>query len=183
MLCGVVSELVVEPSPEQFAELSKRGNVVPVSAQLAADFETPLSAYVKIRDDKHAFLLESAESTDASGRWSILGSGPRAVFTARGDQLEIIDRGRRETVTVEGDVLAELERRMAHYQPVVHGDPPPFWGGLVGYLAYDAVRQFEPTIGPSPPDDLGVPDAVFMLADTLLMFDHRLRRLLVVANA
>jgi len=178
-----VSELVVEPSPEQFAELSKRGNVVPVYAQLAADFETPLSAYVKIRDDKHAFLLESAESTDASGRWSILGSGPRAVFTAQGDQLEINDRGRRETVTIEGDVLAELERRMADYQPVTHGDAPPFWGGLVGYLAYDAVRQFEPTIGPSPPDDLGAPDAVFLLADTLLMFDHRLRRLLVVANA
>ena len=55
---------------------------------------------------------------------------------------------------------AELERRMAGYRPVVHGDAPPFWGGLVGYLAYDAVRQFEPTIGAAPPDDLGVPDAV-----------------------
>ena len=183
MLLGGVNLSSVQPSLSEFAELSKRGNVVPVYAQLAADFETPLSAYVKIRDNKHAFLLESAESTDASGRWSILGSGPRTVFTTRGDQLEINDRGRRETVTIEGDLLAELERRMDGYQPVVHGDPPPFWGGLVGYLAYDAVRQFEPTIGPSPPDDLGVPDSVFLLAETLLMFDHRLRRLLVVANA
>jgi anthranilate synthase component 1 len=183
MLRRVVSEPAIEPSLERFTELCGLGTVVPVYAQLAADFETPLSAYVKIRDERCAFLLESAESTDASGRWSILGSNPRVVFTARGDELEINDRGRVEKLTIEGDVLAELERRMSGFRPVPHGDPPPFWGGLVGYLAYDAVRQFEPTIGEAPPDDLGVPDAIFMLADTLLVFDQRLRRLLVVANA
>lgn len=156
---------------------------MPVYAQLAADFETPLSAYLKLRDKEHAFLLESTESTDASGRWSILGSGPRKVFTVRGGELTIREGSRTETVEISGDVLAELERRMAGYRPVPHGDPPPFWGGLVGYLAYDAVRQFEPTVGGPPPDDLGVPDAVFLLADTLVIFDHRLRRLLVVANA
>jgi anthranilate synthase component 1 len=168
---------------EHFVELSRRGNVVPVYAQLAADFETPLSAYLKMRDRAHAFLLESAESTDAGGRWSILGSAPRKVFTAKGRELTIREGARTETVEIRDDVLAELERRMAGYRPVSHGDPPPFWGGLVGYLAYDAVRQFEPAVGDAPPDDLGVPDAVFLLADTLVIFDHRLRRLLVVANA
>ena len=64
----------VKPSLEEFRALAEKGNVVPVYAQLAADFETPLSAYLKIRDGQHAFLLESAESTDASGRWSIVGS-------------------------------------------------------------------------------------------------------------
>jgi len=183
MLGGVVSGPAVEPSLEHFLELSQSGNVVPVYAQLAADFETPLSAYLKLRDKENSFLLESAESTDAGGRWSILGSGPRIVFTARGDELTVRQGARSETVTIEGDVLAELERRMAGYRPAPHGDPPPFWGGLVGYLAYDAVRHFEPSIGAMPPDDLGVPDAVFVLADTLVIFDHRLRRLLVVANA
>ena len=67
----------VKPSLEEFRELAEQGNVVPVYAQLTADFETPLSAYLKIRDGQYAFLFESAESTDASGRWSIVGSGPR----------------------------------------------------------------------------------------------------------
>jgi anthranilate synthase component 1 len=80
-------------------------------------------------------------------------------------------------------VLAALEREMKPFQPVSNPALPPFSGGMVGYLAYDAVRQFEPTLGDSPPDSLGVPDALFMLADTLLVFDHRLRRLQIIANA
>jgi anthranilate synthase component 1 len=72
---------------------------------------------------------------------------------------------------------------MKPFQPVSNPALPPFSGGMVGYLAYDAVRQFEPTLGDSPPDSLGVPDALFMLADTLLVFDHRLRRLQIIANA
>ena len=74
----------VKPSLEEFRKLAEQGNVVPVCAQLAADFETPISAFLKIRDGQHAFLFESAESTDASGRWSIVGSGPRRIFEARG---------------------------------------------------------------------------------------------------
>ena len=80
-------------------------------------------------------------------------------------------------------MLAALERHMAPYEPVVHGNLPPFCGGLVGYLAYDAIRQFEPTISEPPKDELGVPDAVFMLADTLVVFDQKLRRVQVIANA
>jgi anthranilate synthase component 1 len=168
---------------EDFHALAQRGNVVPLYAQLAADFETPLTAFLKIRDGKHAFLLESAESTDASGRWSIVGSDPRAVFEARGNEISIRRGSRVETFTAERDMLAELETFMGDYRPVSHGNAPPFFGGAVGYLSYDGVRQFEPSIGDSPPDDLGLPEAVFMIADSVLLFDHKLRRLLVVANA
>ncbi len=173
----------VKPSPEEFRTLAEQGNVVPVYAQLAADFETPLSAFLKIRDGKHAFLLESAESTDASGRWSILGSGPRRLFEARGKEVRIRRGSEEEVIEAERDLLAELEKFMARYRPVPHGDAPPFFGGAVGYLAYDAVRQFEPTIEDPPENDLGLPEAVFMITDTILLFDHKLRRLLVVANA
>jgi anthranilate synthase component 1 len=173
----------VKPSLEEFRALAGQGNVVPVYAQLAADFETPLSAYLKIRDGKYAFLLESAESTDASGRWSIVGSGPRRLFEARGKEVRIRRGSEEEVIEVERDLLGELEKFMARYEPVIHGDAPPFFGGAVGYLAYDAVRQFEPTIGEPPEDDLGLPEAIFMIADSLLLFDHKLRRLLVVANA
>jgi anthranilate synthase component 1 len=163
--------------------LAEQGNIVPVYTQLAADFETPLSAYLKLRDSRHSFLLESAESTEKAGRWSIVGSGPKQVFEARGREITIRAGAKVRTFTAEDDLLAVLEREMAGYRPVHHGALPLFSGGMVGYLSYDAVRQFEPTLGESPPDTLGIPDAMFLLADTMLVFDHRLRRLQVVANA
>ncbi len=183
MLRAVVSSIPVEPSLEIFVQLAQRGNVVPVYTQLAADFETPLSAYLKLRDDRHSFLLESAESSEKGGRWSIVGSGPRLVFEARGKEITIREGAKSRTFTAEDDLLAALEREMESYRPVTHGALPQFSGGMVGYLSYDAVRQFEPTLGPPPPDVLGIPDAMFLLADTLLVFDHRLRRLQVIANA
>ena len=173
----------VEPSLAAFEAFSKQGNVVPVFTQLAADFETPLSAYLKIRDTKHSFLLESAEATDKGGRWSIVGSGPKRIFSAKGKEITITEGSKSYTIVAPDDVLAALEREMTPFHPVTNPALPPFSGGMVGYLAYDAVRQFEPTLGDSPPDSLGVPDALFMLADTLLVFDHRLRRLQIIANA
>ncbi|MGD7654568.1 MAG: anthranilate synthase component I [Verrucomicrobiales bacterium] len=183
MLRGVVSTIPVEPSLEAFVELAERGNVVPVYTQLAADFETPLSAYLKLRDGSHSFLLESAESTEKGGRWSIVGSSPRAIFEAREKQITIRTGGKTRSYLAELDLLDALEKEMAPFKPVTHGDLPLFAGGMVGYLSYDAVRQFEPTLGAPPEDTLGVPEAIFMLADTLLVFDHRLRRLHVIANA
>lgn len=183
MLSPVVSAIPVEPSLETFIALAAKGNVVPVYTRLAADFETPVSAYLKLRDGEHSFLLESAESTEKAGRWSLVGSRPRLVFEARGKTIRIRGNGLERTLEVEDDLLAALEREMAAYKPVTHGDLPVFSGGVVGYLSYDAVRQFEPTLGPAPADPLGIPDAMFVLADTLLVFDHRLRRVQVVANA
>ncbi len=183
MLRGVVHNTPVEPSPETFAKLAEAHNVVPVYTQLAADFETPLSAYLKLRDARHSFLLESAESTEKAGRWSIIGSNPRRVFEARGNQITIREGRNTRSYAAEHDMLAALENEMAPYKPAALPGLPVFSGGMVGYLSYDAVRQFEPTLGAPPPDALGVPDAIFLLADTLLVFDHRLRRLLVIANA
>ena len=178
-----MNQVPVKPSAEEFVELAQAGNVVPVYAQLAADFETPVSAFLKLRDGKNAFLFESAESTDASGRWSIVGSQPRWIFTSRGDEVTIERGGEVETRNREGDVLDEVQRLMSGYKPVTHGDAPPFFGGAVGYVGYDAAQQFEPTISKSPEDDMGLPESIFFLADTLVVFDHKLRRLLVVANA
>jgi anthranilate synthase component 1 len=178
-----VNQVPVKPSAEEFVELAQAGNVVPVYAQLAADFETPVSAFLKLRDGKNAFLFESAESTDASGRWSIVGSQPRWIFTSRGDEVTIERGGEVETRNRQGDVLDEVQRLMSDYKPVTHGDAPPFFGGAVGYVGYDAAQQFEPTISKCPKDDLKLPESIFFLADTLVVFDHKLRRLLVVANA
>lgn len=180
---AALSTIPVNPSSDDFCGLAGKGNVVPVYAQLAADFETPLSAYMKISGEGEAFLFESAETSGDSGRYSILGSNPRAVIKAEGLEISHTEKGTTRTWTAEKDILTELEQLMGKYQPVTHGNAPPFYGGAVGYLSYDAVRQFEPSIGPATKDELGLPDALFIIADTLLIFDHRLRRLIIVANA
>ncbi|MEI6178879.1 MAG: anthranilate synthase component I, partial [Verrucomicrobiota bacterium] len=113
-----MSFIPVEPSLEAFAGLAKRGNVIPVYTQLAADFETPLSAYLKLRDNHHSFLLESAESTEKGGRWSIVGSGPRAIFEARDKEITIREGSKTRSYTTPDDLLAALEREMAAYKPV-----------------------------------------------------------------
>jgi anthranilate synthase component 1 len=172
----------LQPDFEAFCSLAGKGNLVPVVAELAADYETPLSAFQKIHDGRCAFLLESAELTQHSGRYSLLGSSPRLIFTARGKEIEIEDRGQIRRYTTTTDPLEELRLIMQPYQPAEPARIPVFHGGAVGYLAYDMVRFFEPTLSLAPKDELGLPDMVFMLTDTVLIFDHRTRRLSVVAN-
>ena len=142
-----------------------------VWAEMTADYETPLSAFTKISDGKQGFLLESAESTDHGGRYSFVGSGPRAVIEARGLQVKITEgEDVREFESEGGDPLADLEVFMAKHKPVVdEGELPVFYGGAVGYLSYDAVRYFEPSVPAPPPDALGLPDMVFMVTDLALI--------------
>jgi len=175
----------LQPAFESFESLAARGNLIPVSASFTADYETPVSAYQKLMAAGGcSFLLESAEKSDQIGRYSFLGNNPRFVFTARGREVELRERGSTRTYTLPDgeDPLQELERLMAPYRPVEIPGMPPFSGGAVGYLGYDMVRFFEPTVPPASNDQLGLPDMVFMLADTLVVFDHRYRLLQIVAN-
>lgn len=165
--------------------MASQGNLVPVYAELTADYETPVSAYQKLsRGGGCSFLFESAERSDQIGRFSFLGNNPRMIFSARGRKIEVREGEKRKTRTLpkSSDPLAELESWMQQYKPVTVDGLPLFSGGAVGYLAYDMVRFFEPTVPEHPQDDLELPDMVFMIADSLLVFDHRFRRLQVVAN-
>ena len=173
----------LQPNFEEFKARVSRGNLIPVYAELTADYETPLSAFHKISDGRNCFLLESAESSESVGRYSFVGSGPRAVIEARSTRVKITEDGKtREFESSSGDPLQDLENFMAKYQPVSDPGLPLFYGGAVGYLSYDAVRYFEPGIPAPPPDQLDLPDMVFMVTDTVIIFDHRLRKLLIVAN-
>lgn len=170
------------PSFADFHDLATRGNLIPVTAELAADYETTLGAFQKIHDGRCAFLLESAEMTAASGRYSILGSSPRLIFTAKGKEITIEERGKARTLTAERDPLEELEKLMAGCRLPDGARPSVFNGGAVGYLAYDMVRFFETTLPAPPPDSLEIPDMVFFITDTVLVFDHKHRKLSVTAN-
>jgi anthranilate synthase component 1 len=173
----------LKPGRDEFRKLARYGNLIPVYTELVADAETPVSAFSKIDDGGYSFLLESAEHIDQGGRYSFVGSNPRVVFKSRGRTITVIERGVAREFETQGDPLAELQKLMACYIPVPLAHLPRFAGGAVGYLGYDMVRFFEPTIGAPPADDLQLPEAVFMIAETLLIFDHHLRRLCVLANA
>jgi anthranilate synthase component 1 len=182
-------EIQLQPSYAEFQALSQKGNLIPVWAELTADYETPLSAFEKIADGAPRFLLESAEMTSHAGRYSFLGAHPRATLSARGKSMRIVESpaapGAQPNVRefeTQTDPLRELENYMRQFRVVSNNRLPVFAGGAVGYLGYDMVRFFEPTVSAPPPDALGIPDMIFLIADTLVIFDHRYRTLQVVAH-
>jgi anthranilate synthase component I len=170
-------------SRESFRELARRGNLIPVYREIIADMETPVSAFQKIDTGDHSFLFESVEKGNKFARYSFLGASPHLIFIARGKEITLREGDRERVYTIAGDCLHELERLMSAYRPVHVDNLPLFSGGAVGYLGYEAATQFEPSIGRTKKDDLGVPDAYFFVTDTLLIFDHLDRRIKIVANA
>jgi anthranilate synthase component I len=171
------------PSRSEFKELAATGNLIPICTEFVADYETPIAVFEKIDNGVRSFLFESAESNDHVGRYSFLGSDPKIYFEARGRHIVIEENGERQEFETAADPLTELQQLMGRFRAVDLPDLPPFRGGAVGYLGYDAVRFFEPTVGEPPSDQLGLPEMVFMVTDTFLVFDHRFRRLKVFANA
>jgi anthranilate synthase component 1 len=173
----------LRPDKEEFHQLAEDFNVVPVWCELVADTITPIAAYHRLGSEAPSFLFESAEINDLVGRYSLLGAGARLAVSASGKTVTTIGAHGAETFEADGDPLAEVEKMMMRYRIAAPEGRPRFCGGAVGYLGYDCVRWFEPVIPPSPKDELGVPDLFFMLADTVVVFDHKSRRIQVVANA
>ena len=173
----------VTPSRSAFLEKAATDRVVPVMCEIVADGDTPVSAFAKLCGEAPSFLLESAEQKDQTGRFSFLGFGARATFTATGKTLTLTENGTSRTFETDRDPLDELEKWMAPYRTEFDPSLPLFHGGAVGYLSYDCIRWFEPTIPPAPKDELGIPDMFFMVTEVVVAFDHRQRRIRIVVNA
>ncbi|MBN1918568.1 MAG: anthranilate synthase component I [Verrucomicrobia bacterium] len=170
------------PGKERFVELAKRGNLVPVYREFMADMETPVSAFAKLDRGAHAFLLESVEGGEKIARYSFLGADPSVVFSARGHEVTLIEDGTSRTFTCEGSPIDELERLLGRYRVVELPELPRFFGGAVGYFAYDVIQYIE-EIPQRNPDDLGLPEIAFMITDTICIFDHINHTIKVVSNA
>jgi len=180
---------MIFPDREPFLELARQGNLIPVYKEVIADCETPISAYLKCATGEYSFLLESAEKGEKYGRYSFVGSDPRLVFRCTDGEVELSERSplpgaksTRTTYAIEGDPLVELEHLMAEYEPVVSEDLPIFSGGAVGFLSYESVRFFETTVPKARRNEPAVPDALFVVSDRLLIFDHVNRRIKILVN-
>jgi anthranilate synthase component 1 len=175
-------------SRRQFRSMAAQGALVPVFRELAADLETPVSVYLKLRGQGPSFLLESVEKAEQVGRYSFLGFDPRRQITSRGKELTLVENGAHSTrVLSDGeDPLHAVAAELAAYQPVAPVeelalDLPLFLGGAVGYLGYDFVRFIE-RLPDGNHDELGLADVHLLVTDSLLIFDHVRHRLLVVVN-
>src|SRR5260370_25490504 len=173
----------LNPPREAFLKIAEPGKLVPIYTEFVDDYEAPVVCLEEIDDGWRSLLLESAEVKDQVGRYSSLGSSPRVYFESRGPKIRIEENGTVQEFETNSDPLAELRKLMDRYSFVEYPGLPPFVGGAVGYIGYDVVRFFELTVTPSPPDQLNVPDSVFIITDTFILFDHRFQRLTMFAPA
>jgi anthranilate synthase component 1 len=165
--------------------------------EINADLETPVSLYLKLRGDGASFLLESVEGGERIARYSFIGVQPRAEYILRDGQVEVKENGAVRTVQLDDDPTHFLQEEMSRFSTERLPNAPRFTGGLVGYLGYESVRYFEPTLKPRmtpvksvdsskanvrPARPASVPDGIYLLADTVVAFDHARRSIYLIAN-
>src|SRR5687768_13577547 len=171
------------PNLDEFLKLAADGNLVPVTRRLLADFETPLSAYLKIRGQGESFLFESVEGGEHIGRYSFVGCNPRAVIRQDGPDLELIENGRvteRFRVTSSSphgagnvrDGLEIVEAILKRFRVATLPGLPRFAGGAVGFIGYEFIHDIEPSVPRPAVDELQTPVLYFLITDQLLVFDR-----------
>src|SRR5689334_24273997 len=168
------------PALSEIRDLREQGNLCPIYAEIMADLETPVSAFLKIARGPHSFLLESVTGGQHIGRYSFIGSDPYLVLRMHDGIAQATQGGYKQTLRYS-DPLLVLDSYLSAYRPVRLPNLPIFVGGAVGYLAYEAARYFERL--PSPARRAyDMPDSWWMFVDTLLVFDHVKHKILVVSH-
>ena len=183
------------PSQSEFLKLAEQGNLIPVTRRLLADFETPLSAYKKIRGQGESFLFESVEGGEHLGRYSFVGCNPRAVIKQTGHRIEVIQNGKvvekfavpakpnEKCENCVRDGLEVVERVLKRFRAVTVPGLPRFTGGAVGFIGYEFIHDVEPIVPLPPQDELGTPTMYFLIADELLIFDRVSQTITILVNA
>lgn len=172
-------------TPEQFNRLAKEGfNRIPVTREVLADLDTPLSSYMKLASGPYSYLLESVQGGEKWGRYSIIGLPCRKILKVSGHQITITQDGSVvESCEVE-DPLAFIEAFQTRYRAADLPDLPRFNGGLVGYFGYDTVRYIEPKLsGKAPQDPLQTPDILLMVSEEVVVFDNLSGKLILIHHA
>jgi anthranilate synthase component 1 len=171
---------MIQPTFREFCKLAKLGNLIPVYQELLMDLETPLSFFKRLERNRYSFLLESVEGSERWARYSFLGTRPHKIFKARGSRVEILEGGKSRILITDAP-LAVLEELLKDNQAVPVPGVPPFFGGALGYVAYNAVEQFH-DIPNSKNDPLASPDIFFLFVQTLIAFDNLKHTIKIIDN-
>jgi anthranilate synthase component 1 len=159
--------------------------------EISADLETPISVYMKLRGDGASFLLESVEGGERIARYSFIGVQPKAQYIIRDNDIEIKDNYGARNTQYNGDPTYFLQQEMSRFSFKAQAGVPRFIGGMVGYLGYESVRFFEPTLqskmnrratSNTQYATRSIPDGIYLLSDTIIAFDHARRSLSLIAN-
>ncbi|OMH40643.1 anthranilate synthase component I [Desulfurobacterium indicum] len=155
--------------------VSKGFNLIPIYREIVADFETPLSAFVKLKPIGANILLESVEGGEKWGRYSIIGIGNLVTVKSKERFVEINRNGRIEVKEIKTDPLEILREEFKRYKPFRDKNLPRMWGGFFGYLGYDTVKFFEPRVtsfSKKNKEDSMLYDMVFSIPRNLIIFDN-----------
>jgi anthranilate synthase component 1 len=174
---------MLRPDASEFEILSKRGfNLIPVCREIAADLETPVSAFLKIAGERdYAFLLESLSGGEKWARYSFLGAEPSLVMKLKGGRMELIPpHGGTPEIRRAGDPIAEIRRELTRYRAPELPYLPRFFGGAVGFLSYDAALAIEGLASGHPM--LETPEMCLIFTDTVLVFDNLSQKIKLIAN-
>ncbi len=170
---------------DRFTELARQGfNRIPVTREVLADLDTPLSVYLKLAEGPYSYLFESVQGGEKWGRYSIIGLPARTVVRVHGHEVSVTENGRVVERAEVADPLAWIETFQQRFKVVEQPGMPRFNGGLVGYFGYDTIRYIEPRLARAEkPDAIGTPDILLMVSDEVLVFDNLAGKLFVIVLA
>ncbi len=171
-------------TPEQFQDLASQGyNRIPVSREVLADLDTPLSTFIKLAQGPYSYLFESVHGGEKWGRYSIIGLPCTDVLRISEHVVTLLHKDEViESVTTD-DPLPWIEQFEARFRAPELDELPRFSGGLVGYFGYDTVRYIEPRLQEfDKPDLLDCPDILLMVSDEVLVFDNLAGSVQLIVN-
>ncbi|MFZ4781039.1 MAG: anthranilate synthase component I [Armatimonadaceae bacterium] len=174
----------ITPDRQTFHQLAKQGNVIPITREVLADMETPVSVFRRFVDRPNAFLLESVAGGERLARYSFLGADPKCSFRARGNTILFTENDSvTETELQAGEEpMQVIQKILGDVRFVDRPGLPRFVGGALGYIGWDWIKHLEP-IPATAADDTGVDDIHMFLVDTMVIFDHVKHRLIFLTNA
>ncbi len=172
-------------TPEQFNQYAQQGyNRIPISREVLADLDTPLSAYLKLADGPYSYLFESVHGGEQWGRYSIIGLPCKTRVKITGQEIRLEKEGEiLESITHSQPLVWIEEFRQRYKVPDIEG-LPRFNGGLVGYFGYETIGYIEPRVKSTNKEDpIGTPDILLMVSEEMLVFDNLSGKVLLLTHA
>ncbi|MDJ0777809.1 MAG: anthranilate synthase component I [Gammaproteobacteria bacterium] len=168
---------------QQFNQIKRDYNRIPLVREVFADLDTPLSAYLKLADEPYTYLFESVQGGEKWGRYSIIGMACDTRIRVFGKTAQLEVGGQVVSEEETDDPLRFVEEYLKFFRVAEFDYLPKFHGGLVGYFGYDTIRYIEPKLADCPnPDRHETPDILLMLSDELVVFDNLSSRMYLVVH-